>query len=707
MTTLAADVVVADRFRLVQLIGKGGMGSVWRAIHLGLDTPCAVKFMEGALAETADAHARFEREAKAAAQLRSPNVVQIFEHGVWQGHPYIVMELLEGEDLGKHLVQSGGRLSAADVNFVVQHVCRALTRAHQAGVVHRDLKPDNIFIVKDDDRDIVKILDFGVAKSTGGVAPSSNTKTGALIGTPFYMSPEQSQGTKAVDARSDLWSLAVIVFQCLTGRLPFVSEALGDLLIKIMVAPIPMPSECLAGLPAAFDGWWLKASQRAPEARFQTAKELAESLSIALGQSSSGDATERKRMERGKVVPARGNETILTPLGAAPAPPLKTPPSQSNPPTQIAVDDIRVISGDEEVKALALGLREGIGRALAQNTAISVKTGDPTGAEFMLKGTVQAVGKRLRLSFALEEVATTRRVWAERYDRQLDDVFGLEDEIVALLASIIRSRIKLALFERVREAEDVTLTVPQLLDKAAGLFHVPSLDSNRKAVASLRVALERAPESSMATTMLAYGLFAVAEYSALALPTEATEEMLSLADRAVVLDPNSYVARSFKAMIVHELRGDAEAAHADASEALRRNANHMAARAMHAIADIHLGRVAQGVEQLRAVVAAGTEDASLSRHRRELAIAHWLNGDAAEGVRVAAKLWKEAPAMQRNAVVVAALKGAAGDLDDAKRQVAELQKSVPGLTLAMARLPQIGDSEARERFRDVLRQAGL
>ena len=165
MVTLAEDVVVADRFRLVRMIGKGGMGSVWRAHHLGLDTPCAVKFIEGELANAADAHARFEREAKAAAQLRSPNVVQIFDHGVWEGHPYIAMELLEGEDLGKRLAQSGGRLPAADVSFVVQQVCRALSRAHQAGVVHRDLKPENIFVVKDDDQDIVKILDFGVAKS--------------------------------------------------------------------------------------------------------------------------------------------------------------------------------------------------------------------------------------------------------------------------------------------------------------------------------------------------------------------------------------------------------------------------------------------------------------------------------------------------------------------------------------------------------------
>jgi serine/threonine protein kinase len=297
MAELQENMVVADRFRLVKMIGRGGMGSVWQAMHLGLDTPCAVKFIEGELANVAEAHHRFEREAKAAAQLRSPNVVQIFDHGVWEGRPYIAMELLEGEDLGKRLARRGGKLSAPEVNFVVQEVCRALTRAHQAGVVHRDLKPDNIFIVKDDERDIVKILDFGVAKSAAAL-DGGNTKTGAMLGTPYYMSPEQAQGIKSVDARSDLWSLAVIVFQCLTGRLPFESEALGDLLVKIIVQKVPTPSEYNPHVPVGFDGWWAKASERPVENRFPTAKAFAESLSIALGQSANTDVTERGRLNR-------------------------------------------------------------------------------------------------------------------------------------------------------------------------------------------------------------------------------------------------------------------------------------------------------------------------------------------------------------------------------------------------------------------------
>jgi serine/threonine protein kinase len=317
--TLQENAVVADRFRLMRMIGRGGMGSVWQAHDVRLDISCAVKFIEGELANIAEAHSRFEREAKAAAALKSPHVVEIKDHGVWQGTPYIAMELLEGEDLGKAIAKAGGKLPPAQVSFVMEQVCRALSKAHQAGIVHRDLKPDNIFLVTDDDRQIVKILDFGVAKQTSQTIDGSNTKTGAMLGTPYYMSPEQAQGIKTVDSRSDLWSLAVIVYQCITGRLPFESEALGDLLVKIIVQAIPVPSQ-VAVVPAGFDTWWAKAAERNPDARFPTAKEFAASLSLALGTSS---LSERHSQPNITVQNLRGTAVMSqsgAPFGATPNP---------------------------------------------------------------------------------------------------------------------------------------------------------------------------------------------------------------------------------------------------------------------------------------------------------------------------------------------------------------------------------------------------
>ncbi len=280
---LSEGAVIADRFRLTRQLGKGGMGEVWLAQHTSLDIPCAVKFIHAESASDEIVRSRFEREAKAAAQLRSNNVVQILDYGVFEETPYIAMEYLDGEPLNARL-RRRGRLDAHETFRIVGQVGRALTKAHAAGIIHRDLKPENVFLVADEEGEIAKVLDFGVAKRTEGIAATdSATKTGALLGTPFYMSPEQAQGTKTVDARADLWSLAVLTYRCITGQLPFRSEALGDLLIKIVTYPVPVPSEAAAGIPDGFDQWWQRAAQRDPDARFQTAKELVEALGLAVG----------------------------------------------------------------------------------------------------------------------------------------------------------------------------------------------------------------------------------------------------------------------------------------------------------------------------------------------------------------------------------------------------------------------------------------
>jgi serine/threonine protein kinase len=279
---LGEGITIANRFRLTRQIGEGGMGSVWLATHLGLGIPCAVKFVEGEWRRQPEMVARFEREAKVEAQLRSPHVVHVLDHGVWNGTPYIAMELLQGESVAARLDRVA-RLDFGATHRLVAHVARALTRAHAIGIVHRDLKPENIYLVPDDDGEIAKVLDFGVAKWSSDWAVNSVTKTGLLVGTPLYMSPEQARGTKEIDFRADLWSLGVIAFQCMTGELPFLSEGLGDLLAKIMFEPIPMPSSIVPGLPPEFDAWWGRASSRDIDARFQSAKELADELAVALG----------------------------------------------------------------------------------------------------------------------------------------------------------------------------------------------------------------------------------------------------------------------------------------------------------------------------------------------------------------------------------------------------------------------------------------
>jgi serine/threonine-protein kinase len=285
--------VLAGKYRLISLLGRGGMGSVWRAQHLDLDAPVAVKLIDPAIATSGEGLARFHREAQAAATLRSPHVVQILDRGVdgVTGQPFIVMELMEGESLASRLARQG-RLTPELTARIVSHIARALGRAHEAGIVHRDLKPDNVFLIHNEDEDIAKVLDFGIAKSDRHrLDQDSQTRTGAVMGTPYYMSPEQISGSKGVDLRTDLWALGVIACECLTGRRPFDAETIGGLALKICAEPLPRPTT-LAPVPPAFDAWFERAASREPSARFQSAREASDELRRALGVAAPAGAGE-------------------------------------------------------------------------------------------------------------------------------------------------------------------------------------------------------------------------------------------------------------------------------------------------------------------------------------------------------------------------------------------------------------------------------
>jgi serine/threonine protein kinase len=266
------------------------MGSVWYAEHLSLSSAVAVKLLEPSIAADLHSLQRFHHEARAAAALRSPHVVQIFDHGVDQGTPYIVMELLEGETLADRLCRSTV-LSPSQAGWIVTHIARALSRAHAAGIVHRDLKPSNVFIVQNDDKELAKLLDFGVAKSLNETdlgQVDNATRPGALVGTPYYVSPEQAHGDTTLDHRADIWALGVIAFECLLGRHPFEAQTLGSLLLQICTRPMPVPSS-FGKVPAGFDAWFARACARDVGQRFDTAKQAATELRRACEEAEARD----------------------------------------------------------------------------------------------------------------------------------------------------------------------------------------------------------------------------------------------------------------------------------------------------------------------------------------------------------------------------------------------------------------------------------
>ncbi len=258
------------------------MGAVWVARHVTLGSPVAVKFLDARLADSSAFVARFEREARAAASIQSPHVVQVYDFGVDNGTPYLAMELLRGEDLRTRLRRMG-RLSLGTTAGLVVQVGKALRRAHEAGIIHRDIKPGNLFLARSDDEEVLKVLDFGIAKEADQTI-DEHTRTGELVGSPHYVSPEQARGQRDLDHRSDVWSVGVIIFRMLTGHLPFPGEGLGNVLSKVLTEPPPKVQTIVPGLPVALDEFFVKALAKKREERFGSVRELVDAF-VALVQS--------------------------------------------------------------------------------------------------------------------------------------------------------------------------------------------------------------------------------------------------------------------------------------------------------------------------------------------------------------------------------------------------------------------------------------
>ena len=306
LAQLGVGRLVGGRYDLEAPIGRGGMGEVWRARHVALASAVAIKFLHAASAESESSRRRFLTEAQVTANLRSRYAVRVFDFGVTEdGLPYLVMELLEGETLDRRIARHG-KLTVESAARVLQRAARALARAHQLGIVHRDFKPENIMLVADDEEggdgdECVKVVDFGVAKLVGaldetlksaiasvthrdeGRSPTSFSVTSTGLGTPFYMAPEQVSGAGRIGPAADVWAFGVVAYECLTGRRPFGGDTVGDLLLKVLMASPPPPAAD-DGVPAAFDAWFAKACARDANQRFRDIGAAVTALLEALGQ---------------------------------------------------------------------------------------------------------------------------------------------------------------------------------------------------------------------------------------------------------------------------------------------------------------------------------------------------------------------------------------------------------------------------------------
>jgi serine/threonine-protein kinase len=271
--------VLGGKYKVERVLGAGGMGMVVAARHMQLGQRVALKFMlKDALSDPSNAE-RFAREARAAVRLQSPHTARVLDVGkLKNGEPYMVMEYLDGQDLDEVLRHNGPMAPHMAVDYMLQ-ACEAFAEAHSLGMIHRDIKPKNLFLAKSvDGRPLVKVLDFGLAKTIGAIGDISLTATSAVFGSPQYMSPEQMRSAKDVDTRSDIWSIGVCLYELLTGRVPFDAGGLAEICAMVLKDAVEPPSKWAIGLPPDLDAVVVKCLEKDPKNRYQTVAELAFAL---------------------------------------------------------------------------------------------------------------------------------------------------------------------------------------------------------------------------------------------------------------------------------------------------------------------------------------------------------------------------------------------------------------------------------------------
>jgi serine/threonine-protein kinase len=574
----APDTVIFH-YKIIRKIGAGGMGEVYLAEDSRLNRRVALKFLPDQYASDEEFKERFKREARAAAALNHPNIITIHEVAEYEARPFIAMEYVEGGSL-KELIAGGG-LSIDRIIDIAGQICEALAKAHQAGIVHRDVKPQNVLIDKDGR---LRILDFGLAKVK---KEAMLTQFGTTVGTVAYMSPEQARG-EDVDHRTDIWALGVVLHEMLTGEMPFKGEHEQAVIYAILNAePHPLTSVAPKA-PLELEEIVNRALAKRPEERYQAVSEMLNHLRLA-----------REGFESGVT------RTLLTKAQTSPS---------------IAVLPFTNLSADKDQEYFCDGMAEEIINALTQVEGLHVvartsafsfrgkkadvrEIGRRLNVGAVLEGSVRKAGSRLRISAQLVNVADGYHLWSEKYDRDVgelccpEDIFCIQDEIS--LAIVDKLKVKLLGGEKTKILKRHThdLDAYNMYLKGRYFWGKRTEESLKKGIEYFNQAIEKDPNYTLAYAGLADSYITLGDYSFLP-PKPLLQKAKEAARKALDIDATLAEAHNSLAHAMFR-EWDWEGAEREHNRAIELNPNYASAHHWYALLLMYAGRFDEAIAEMK------------------------------------------------------------------------------------------------------------
>jgi serine/threonine protein kinase/Tfp pilus assembly protein PilF len=507
-------------YEIESLLGRGGMGVVYKAHQISLNRPVALKILPPTLISDPSYIKRFQREAQAVAKLSHPNILHIYDVGEDKDLHFFSMEYIEGRNLDE-VLQEKGCLDADEAVRIITQAAQGIEHAHRNGIIHRDIKPSNIIL---DELGNVKVMDFGLARSTA--ERSKLTQSGTLMGTLDYMSPEQCRGEE-LDERTDIYSLGVVLYEILTGRVPFDAPNEASLMYKIVHEDPESIGNQRNDVPTALASVIEKAMQKNPQSRYEGAEELIANL-VAVKSESTVSAD--------KSSPS---------IAVLPFVNMSADPEQEYFCDGLAEDLINALTQLQDLRVIA---RTSAFSFKGKNVKVQ-KIGKELNVATVLEGSVRKSGTRLRVTAQLVDTAGGHHLWSEQYNREMDDVFAIQDEITHAIVDELKPRFLVGEKKRLVKRQTVDMETYDLYLKGRYFCNKRTEEGMKKAIGYFEQATKKTPEYALAYVGLADVYMHLSVYS-LWPPRKGYPEARVAALRALEIDDSLGEAHASLAMII-------------------------------------------------------------------------------------------------------------------------------------------------------------